>query len=351
MTVIKKWLQRNFSEPEAVFLTVFLVVAILACAVLGNILIPIIISVIIAYILSSAVDGLMKLKLPHLLAVVITYLLFISIFLLFLIWLLPMLFQQLGNLFIEIPKMLQHGQTFLIAMQVKHPDLVSAAQLQSFISHINSYLTTLGQFLLSYSLATLSNVITVVVYLILVPLLVFFFLKDKSPILKWLKKFLPQENKVLSKIGSEVKAKIGDYIRGKLIEFVIIAVVTSITFMFLGFHYAILLGVGVGLSVFIPYIGAVLITVPVVIVAFFQWGFTSHLLYAMIAYTIIMIVDANILVPILFSETMKIHPVVIVLAVLIFGSLWGFWGVFFAIPLATIINTLMKEWPRKIEEE
>ena len=351
MTVIKKWLQRNFSEPEAVFLTVLLVVAVLACAFLGNILIPIIISVIIAYILSSAVDGLMKLKIPHWLAVVIIYLLFISIFLLFLIWLLPMLFQQLGNLFIEIPKMLQHGQTFLIALQAKHPDLVSAAQVQSFISQINNYLTTIGQFILSYSLATLSNVITVVVYLILVPLLVFFFLKDKNPILKWLQRFLPQENKVLGKIGSKVKAKIGDYVKGKLIEFVIVAVVTVIAFMLLRVHYAVLLGVGVGLSVFIPYIGAVLITIPVVIVTFFQWGISSHLLYVMLVYAIIMLIDANVLVPILFSETMKIHPVVIVLAVLVFGSLWGFWGVFFAIPLATVINTLMKEWPRKIEEK
>ncbi len=350
MTLIKIWLQRNFSEPDAVFLTVFLAMVVLACAFLGNILIPIIISVIIAYILSSAVEGLMKLKTPHWLAVVIIYLLFISIFLLFLIWLLPMLFQQLGNLFIEIPKMLQHGQTFLVALQVKYPDFVSAAQVQSFLSQVNNYLTTIGQFILSYSLATLNNVITVVVYLILVPLLVFFFLKDKGPILKWLQKFLPQENKVLSKIGNQVKAKIGDYVRGKLIEFVLVAIVTVIAFMLLRFHYAILLGVGVGLSVFIPYIGAVLITVPVVLVAFFQWGISSHLLYVMLVYAIIMLTDANILVPVLFSETMQIHPVVIVLAVLIFGSLWGFWGVFFAIPLATIINTLMKEWPRKIEE-
>jgi putative permease len=86
-------------------------------------------------------------------------------------------------------------------------------------------------------------------------------------------------------------------------------------------------------------------------VAFFQWGVSAHFLYLLLAYIIITIIDATILVPLLFSEQMKLHPVVIVLAVLVFGSLWGFWGIFFAIPLATLIDVLLREWPVKTEKE
>ena len=73
-------------------------------------------------------------------------------------------------------------------------------------------------------------------------------------------------------------------------------------------------------------------------------------MYLSILYTVIAILDANLLVPLLFSEKMHLHPVAIIFAILVFGTLWGFWGIFFAIPLATLVDVLLREWPRKIEE-
>jgi len=61
--------------------------------------------------------------------------------------------------------------------------------------------------------------------------------------------------------------------------------------------------------------------------------------------------DGNILVPLLFSEVVNLHPVAIILSILIFGGLWGFWGVFFAIPLGTLVNALLIAWPRISQEE
>ena len=66
----------------------------------------------------------------------------------------------------------------------------------------------------------------------------------------------------------------------------------------------------------------------------------------LVAYAILQALDGNVLVPILFSEAVNLHPVSIILAVLFFGGLWGFWGVFFAIPLATLIKALVQAWPR-----
>ena len=106
-----------------------------------------------------------------------------------------------------------------------------------------------------------------------------------------------------------------------------------------------------GLSVIIPYIGAALVTIPVVVVGYFQWGFTSEFYYLVIVYLVIQGLDGNVLVPLLFSEAVNLHPVAIILAVLFFGGIWGLWGVFFAIPLATLIKAVIYSWPEPREEK
>jgi len=110
-------------------------------------------------------------------------------------------------------------------------------------------------------------------------------------------------------------------------------------------QYALLLAVLTGLSVLIPYIGAAAVTIPVALVALFQWGPTADFYYVLLAYGIIQALDGNLLAPLLFSEVVNLHPVAIIVAILVFGGLWGFWGVFFAIPLATLINAVLRAWP------
>jgi putative permease len=101
-----------------------------------------------------------------------------------------------------------------------------------------------------------------------------------------------------------------------------------------------------GLSVIVPYVGSIIVTIPVVLVAYFQWGLDSTFWWLISLYVIIHVLDGNILVPILFSEAVNLHPVAIIVAVLVFGGIWGFWGIFFAIPLATLVKALLNAWPR-----
>ena len=76
------------------------------------------------------------------------------------------------------------------------------------------------------------------------------------------------------------------------------------------------------------------------LIGLFQWGLGNEFMVLMIVYAVIQALDGNVLVPILFSEAVNLHPVAIIAAVLIFGGLWGFWGVFFAIPLATLFKAI-----------
>jgi putative permease len=88
-------------------------------------------------------------------------------------------------------------------------------------------------------------------------------------------------------------------------------------------------------------------TLPVALVSYFQWGLGSEFATTLVAYTILQILDGNLLVPILLSGVVNLHPVAIIIGILVFGGIWGFWGVFFAIPLATLVHAIIKSWPRR----
>jgi len=202
-----------------------------------------------------------------------------------------------------------------------------------------------GGFLLSKSFASLLDIAAIIVYCILVPLMMVFMLKDKNILIASATRFLPRNRKLAAQVWSEMNGQIMNYIRGKVTEILIVGVATYLTFFFMDLRYSALLALLVGLSVLIPYIGAAMVTVPVAIVALFQWGVSPEFAYLMIAYGIIQALDGNLLVPILFSEAVNLHPVLIIISVLIFGGLWGFWGVFFAIPLATLVKAVLNAWP------
>ena len=213
------------------------------------------------------------------------------------------------------------------------------------LGSFSTELVSVGQKLLSVSLASAVDAFTILVYLVVVPLLVFFLLKDKEQIVAWTRRFLPENRSLAYSVWKEVDIKMGNYIRGKLLEIVIVGVATFLPLKAMGMNYAATMSLLVGLSVIIPYVGAVAVTIPVAMIAWFQWGASSDFVYLMIAYLVVQFLDGNILVPLLFSEVVNMHPAAIIIAVLFFGGLWGVWGVFFAIPLATLIQAVINSWP------
>lgn len=345
-SLFSTWFKRYFSDPEAISIFVVLFLSIIALKLIGNIVAPVILSTIIAYLLALLVKKIEKFQIPHWLAFSSVYLLFLGTVILLMFWLLPLLWQQLINLFEQTPDLVARGQAILLGLYEKYPQIITLTQLKTIIAGLDSQVANFGKFILSFSLASITGFMTAIIYLILVPLLVFFFLKDSDIILKWLSGFLPEKRTAWRQIWDEVSVKTGSYVKGKLVEMLIVSIVSILAFWLLGLQYAILLGSLVGVSVLIPYVGIILVTIPIVIVGLVEWGLTAHFLYLLITYAIIVTLDANVLVPILFSEALNLHPIAIILAVLIFGSLGGFWGVFFAIPLTSLINAILKAWPR-----
>ena len=258
-----------------------------------------------------------------------------------------------------------HSDEFV--MSVKDIDLLITQQIMDFVSTLpdpipsmvaeNTVLSALTSIRLQLMKATamlmrtqlmpsVFNAFSWLIYLIIVPIFTFLMLANKSALQKRVLTYiLPNRQNIIKEFWPSINSQIAGYIRGKVVHIIIIAIANTLAFKIMGLNYGTLLGVGVGLSVVVPYVGAVLIGVPVVLVAMLQFGFSMTLVWVLGVYVIIQLLDSNVLTPMLFSKALNLDAFSILAAILIFGGLWGFWGVFFAIPLATLIKTIISRWP------
>ena len=345
--VLRDWIQRYFSDEEAVVLAVLLFLAFTAVLTLGGMLAPVLAGMVLAYLMQGLVVTLERLRVPGAAAVGLVFALFMGVLLVFIVVVVPLLWHQLITLFNELPGMLAKWQSLLLLLPERYPHLVSDEQVLRAIEVARGEIGNFGQWALTFSLSSLPLLVNIMIYLVLVPILVFFFLKDREMIGEWVRGYLPRERALITRVAHEMNRQIANYIRGKVIEIFICGGATYIGFVVLGLNYAALLALLVGVSVVVPYVGAVVVTVPVLLIALFQWGWSDQFIYLMAVYGIIQVLDGNVLVPLLFSEAVNLHPVAIICAVLLFGGLWGFWGVFFASPLATLFKAVLDAWPRK----
>jgi putative permease len=347
--IITSWYKRNLSDPQIVILLLLLIAGFGLVIWFGDMLAPILWSVVIAYLLNAIIDFLERRKVPHWLALTIVFSGFIGLLAVSFFVLLPIMFQQLIRLMNELPGMIYSSQQQLATLPQKYSDFISADQLNQVLTFMRNMLSQSGQKIISFTLGLLPGLISLLVYLVLVPLLVFYLLKDKDELLEWCGSYMPQNRGMLMRVWQQVDLQMGNYLQGKVLEIIIVIVANYAVFWWFELQYAILFAILVGFSVIVPYIGAVAVTIPIAIVAFFQWGFDSNFIWLMIWYFILQALDGNVLVPILFSEAVSLHPIAIIGSVVVFGGLFGFWGLFFSIPLAILVKAVLDAWPRQKE--
>ena len=339
LEMLMQWYRRRFSDPEAIALLVILLAGFGIMFFFSGLLAPLLVAIVLAYLLEWPTVRLERIGLSRtdhepiltdwLLAFVV----------------LPVAWQQGIYLIRDMPGMLNKLSDFAATLPRRYPALMDAGIIDAMAENMRTRMLTVGDSVVKYSLASLVGLLTLAVYLVLVPLMVFFLLKDKEQMLNAVRRVLPRNRGLAGQVWKEMNQQITNYIRGKVLEMIVVSVATWIGFILFGLNYSLLLAVLVGFSVLIPYIGAFVVTIPVVGVALFQFGAGTEFWSLFAVYLIIQGLDGNLLVPVLFSEAVNLHPLVIILSVVIFGGLWGFWGVFFAIPLATLIKAVVHAWP------
>ena len=260
-------------------------------------------------------------------------------------WLIPLIYVQLQSFVLDIPRLFNEFLNFVSTMPTTFPELVDSDQISIFFQAVSSELSSITQNIVKSSIAGIQSAITVLIFVILFPILVYFFLFDRKNIIEGFLKVLPGDRVMLTKVWAEMDVQLSNYVRGKVLEIFIVGVAAAILFASFGLNYSALLAVLVGISVLIPYVGAFAVTIPLVIIGLLQFGLGTEFYLLIGLYLLLQFLDGYLLVPIIFSEAVELHPIVIILAVFIFGSLFGFWGVFFSIPLATFIKAVWNAWP------
>lgn len=239
-----------------------------------------------------------------------------------------------------MPGMLNKLSDFAATLPRRYPALMDAGIIDAMAENMRSRMLTMGDSVVKISLASLVGLLTIAVYLVLVPLMVFFLLKDKEQMLNAVRRVLPRNRGLAGQVWKEMNQQITNYIRGKVLEMIVVGIATAGVLALWAELFAAAGGAGRLLGTYSvhwricgDHSGGWRGAIPV-------WCWHG-ILSCFAVYLIIQALDGNLLVPVLFSEAVNLHPLVIILSVVIFGGLWGFWGVFFAIPLATLIKAVI----------
>jgi len=346
---LNKLLKKIFSNEETIVFSLAILLFFVVIAYFGSILTPFLISVVVAYLLVGLQKKIQSYNVSQNTSLIITFSIFIISGATLVVWLVPLLYIQLQAFILDVPNLFNNFLDFMSDLPAKFPELVSSEQIAIFFQAVSEEISVIAQNIVKSSISGIQSTITILLYIILFPILVFFFLFDRKNIIDGMLKVIPGKREMFSNVWTEMDIQLSNYVRGKTIEIFIVGIVAAIIFSSLGLKYSALLSVLVGLSVIIPYVGAFLVTIPVVIVGLLQFGLGTQFYLLVGLYLLLQALDGNLLVPLIFSETVKLHPVVIILAVFIFGGMFGFWGVFFSIPIATFIKAVWNAWPSALE--
>ena len=346
---LNKVFKKIFSNEETIVFSIAILLIFLIITYFGSILTPFLINVVVAYLLVGLQKKIQTYNIGQYTSLIITFSIFIVTGAALIIWLVPLLYIQLQAFILDVPNLFNNFLDYMSDLPAKFPELVSSDQIAIFFQAVSEEITAIAQNIIKSSISGIQSTITILLYIILFPILVFFFLFDRKNIIDGVLKIIPGKREMFSNVWAEMDIQLSNYVRGKTIEIFIVGAVAAIIFSSLGLKYSALLSVLVGLSVIIPYVGAFLVTIPIVIVGLLQFGLGTQFYLLVSLYLLLQALDGNLLVPLIFSETLKLHPVVIILAVFIFGSMFGFWGVFFSIPIATFIKAVWNAWPSSLE--
>lgn len=196
--------------------------------------------------------------------------------------------------------------------------------------------------LLPTFLASISSVaLPLVTTIALLPILLLYYLLDYELINERLRSIVPiKHEKNVAELGSRLNQTVGAYLRGQLILMIAIGSVATIVYKLIGLKYFFVFGLIVGVTNIIPYFGTIIAAVPPIIYAFISAPNGPGPLLVLGVNVVIQFIEGNIFQPIIMGHQLEIHPIVIIMSILFFGSLFGTLGVIFASPIAASIRVI-----------
>ena len=208
--------KRIFSNEETVIFSILIIFFLISFLLFSSVLTPFLVSIICAYLLTGLQKKIESYGISTIISLIITYMLFLVFGAAIIIWLIPILYLQLESFFIEIPRLVNVISEFIISIPSRYPEYVSIDQISSFTSSLSSELSAFGQNIVSSVFTGIQSTITIFMYLILFPVLVYFFLFDRKKIVEGLISLIPGKREMLTKVMSEMDIQLSNLLKSLL---------------------------------------------------------------------------------------------------------------------------------------
>src|SRR5690625_4617699 len=309
-------------------------------ASLGRILFPFIVAAFISYFLYPVVLKLHELNMNKAMAVIIIYLIFFAIVSITIYKAFPVFVRQLQDLSEQLPQLIVIYEDIIYSIYESTsflPEVVHD-KISEFIIKIETAIENQ----LTRILNKLTNIFDFIIIITIIPVLVFYFLKDFSEMKQWFRKWMTRRSFFRAEeILATIDVSLGKYIRGQLIISLTIMIVTFIIYYILHIKYALILAAFLGLMNIIPYFGPIIGTIPALAIALTMSWKTA--LFVFITSVVVQIVESSFLSPYIMGKSVQIHPIIIILALLIGAEIGGIIGMIIAIPTVTIFKAVFSK--------
>ncbi|QVK19968.1 AI-2E family transporter [Mycoplasmatota bacterium] len=302
---------------------------------LFSILLPFLYSFIIAFLLAPIVDRFERYGRSRMLAVTIVYIFMILGLSFIFVNLVPIIIDQTELLIEGIPTLIDGIEN--IVLDIKNYLKFLPDDIEPNFDNFTQLLSSLIEVVYGWIKSSFNNIFSSITVVVLIPIITAYLLYDYNKIKQNLKLYLIKKNKIYTKKFLEkVNDSLGMYVRGLFLVMLILSILSSIGFLIIGLEYYLFFGIIVGLTNAIPIFGAFIGGCFPVLYSL-SISFNKAILVLVII-VILQFVESSIVTPYIQSKNMKIHPLLIILSILLFGKLFGFLGVLFAVPLVTLIK-------------
>lgn len=326
----------------------FFAIAVIAFFwVFHPILAPFIVGIAVAYLLNPIVAKLEANKIPRWLSALVILGLFFIVIILAILLAVPILIREMVEFLKLLPTAFAFAQDFVVEQFPMVDIPQSWDDVRAFdpavISDKMGSVFSIGQDVLGNIFKSGLAIISFISFLVLMPIVAFYLMIDWSRFTNKIWSVLPQKNaKKIRNMLSDIDCSLAGFIRGQLMVCLILGLFYAFALSLMGLQYGFFIGVASGLLSIIPYIGSIFGLVASVGMAFYQFGGWEYPLVAFGIFIVGQLVEGNYLTPKLVGESVGLHPIWVIFALMAGGMLLGLLGMIIAIPVAAILAVLLR---------
>ncbi|OGT40077.1 MAG: hypothetical protein A3F12_07665 [Gammaproteobacteria bacterium RIFCSPHIGHO2_12_FULL_38_14] len=330
-------MQQIANQLILIFLSVVVIYLLYA---LAPMLSPFLLGALFAYLANPLVKRLEKWHVNHLFSVTIVFTFFFGLLFLIIFLLFPIIQDQILQFINILPDIVKFVQKNIL---LRFSDIINVETIKQ---NFTSTLSKAGWFIsavLSTVLHSGYTFVTWLINIILIPVVTFYLLRDWDKLLQGIKHLLPQSTRsTVVKLAKECDEVLSAFFRGQLLVMLSLSIIYGVGLTLTGLSMGLLIGIIGGLLSLVPYLGTIFILIVAPVTAFIQFGYSSVLFWVFVVIGIGQLLDTVLLTPYLVGDRIGLHPVAVIFAILAGGTLFGFFGVLVALPVAAVALVLIR---------